>query len=103
MPFPSFILTFPDSGRIRLTARNLASSPTDALLAMNATFAASVLELDTTTYVRIDQIDMRDAIGSATVWSPKYTLVVQANVSDPFGSSEMSCACINLKSPSGSL
>jgi len=102
-PFPSFNHTFPVSGRIRLTVRNLASSPTDALLAMNASFAASVLELDTTTYVRIDQIDMRDAIGSATVWSPKDTLVVQANVSDPFGSSEISGAWINLTSPSGSL
>src|SRR5437763_15535327 len=70
---------------------------------MNATFTASVDELDATTYVRIDQLDMRDAIGSATVWSPKDTLVVQANVSDPFGSSEISGAWINLTSPSGSL
>ncbi|TLZ91460.1 MAG: DUF11 domain-containing protein, partial [Methanobacteriota archaeon] len=102
-PFPSFNHTFPYAGRIRLTVRNTAASPSDALLAMNATFAGSVVELDTTTYVRIEQIDMRDAIGSASVWSPKDTLVVQANVSDPFGSSEISGAWINLTSPAGSV
>src|SRR5439155_1339425 len=61
-PFPSFNHTFPYAGRIRLTVRNTAASPSDALLAMNATFAGSVVELDTTTYVRSEQIDIRDAV-----------------------------------------
>src|SRR5207244_579060 len=43
----------------------------------------------------------RDAVGPATAWSPKDALVVQANVSDPLGSSEIAGARINLTAPSG--
>src|SRR3989442_7046810 len=81
----------------------MGTSASDDSLAMNSTFAASGLELNTTTYVRIDLIDLRDGVGSTTVWSPKDTLVVQANVSDPFGSSELALARINLTSPAGAL
>jgi len=101
--FPAFDHTFPSGGRIRLTVRNLGTSQTDAVLAMNSSFAASLVALRTTTYVRIDQIDMRDAVGPATTWSPKDVLVVQANVSDPFGSAEIASARINLTAPSGAL
>jgi len=102
-PFPGINHTFPSGGRIRLTVRSMPTSAADAILAMNSTFAASRLDLDTTTYVRIDLLDLRDARASTTVWSPKDTLVVQANVSDPFGSSEIGAARINLTSPSGSV
>src|SRR5207245_11671428 len=102
-PFPSNNHTFPSGGRIRLTVRNMPTSAADAILAMNSTFAASRLDLDTTTYVRIDLLDLRDARASTTVWSPKDTLVVQANVSDPFGSSEIGAARINRTSPSASV
>ena len=101
--FPGVNHTFPSGGRIRLTLRNMGSSATDAIVAMNSTFAASRLDLDTTTYVRIDLLDLRDARASTNVWSAKDTLVVQANVSDPFGSSELSGARINLTAPSGSV
>jgi uncharacterized repeat protein (TIGR01451 family) len=101
--FPAFDHTFPAGGRIRLTVRNMAASATDASLAMNASFAASFVDVTTTTYVRIDLIDMRDAVRSATVWSTRDTLVVQANVSDPFGSSEVAGARVNLTSPSGAV
>ncbi|TLZ57820.1 MAG: DUF11 domain-containing protein [Methanobacteriota archaeon] len=101
--FPAFDHTFPSGGRIRLTVRNLGASQADAVLAMNSSFAASVVNLRTTTYVRIDQIDTRDAVGPATAWSPKDALVVQANVSDPFGSSEIASARINLTAPSGAV
>ena len=101
--FPGVNHTFPFGGRIRLTLRNMGSSATDAIVAMNSTFAASRLDLDTTTYVRIDLLDLRDARASTNVWSAKDTLVVQANVSDPFGSSELSGARINLTAPSGSV
>ncbi len=101
--FPGVNHTFPSGGRIRLTLRNMGSSATDAIVAMNSTFAASRLDLDTSTYVRIDLLDLRDARASTNVWSAKDTLVVQANVSDPFGSSELSGARINLTAPSGSV
>jgi uncharacterized repeat protein (TIGR01451 family) len=101
--FPAFDHTFPAGGRIRLTVRNLGVSAVDASLAMNATFAASFVDVTTTTYVRIDLIDMRDAVRSTTVWSPRDSLVVQANVSDPFGSSEIAGARINVTSPSGAV
>src|SRR5207249_3165637 len=54
-------------------------------------------------YVRIDQLDMRDGVGPTTAWSPRDALVVQANVSDPLGSSEIAGARINLTAPSGAL
>src|SRR2546430_13293952 len=46
---------------------------------------------------------MRDALGPTTAWSPKDALVVQANVSDPFGSSEIASVRINLTAPSGAV
>ena len=101
--FPVVNRTFPAGGRIRLTVRNMGTGSEDAILAMNSTFAASRLDLDTSTYVRIDLLDLRDANGSPTAWSPKDTLVVRANVSDPFGSAEISAVRVNLTSPSGSL
>lgn len=101
--FPSFDYTFPSGSRIRLTIRNLGTSGDDAVIAMNSTFAPSRLDLDTTTYVRIDSIDLRDATTSTSVWSPKDVLIVQANVSDPLGSSEILGARINVTSPSGTL
>ncbi len=101
--FPPIDHTFPAGGRIRVTVRNMPTSGSDAILAMNSTFASSGLDLETTTYVRVDLLDLRDAGGSTTVWSPKDTLVVQANLSDPLGSSEISGARINLTSPAGTL
>jgi len=101
--FPGFNHTFSSGSRIRLTVWNVGPSESDMILAMNSTFAASLVELATTTYVRIDRIDLRDAVGPATVWSPKDALVIQANVSDPFGSGEISGAWINVTSPSGAL
>src|SRR5256886_8807401 len=102
-PFPAFDHTFPAGVRIRLTVRNLGASQANALVAMNSSFAASFVDVRTTTYVRIDQLDMRDAVGPATAWSPKDALVVQANVSDPLGSSEIAGARINLTAPSGAV
>src|SRR5204863_9292482 len=93
----------PAAVRIRLTIRNLGASQADALAAMNSTFAASFVDVRTTTYVRIDQLDMRDGVGPTTAWSPRDALVVQANVSDPLGSSEIAGARINLTAPSGAL
>jgi len=101
--FPAFNHTFASGSRVRLTIRNMGSSQSDAILAMNSTFAASLVDLATTTYVRISRIDLRDAVGPATVWSPKDALVIEANVSDPFGSGEISGAWVNVTSPSGAL
>lgn len=102
-PFPAFDHTFASGGRIRFTVRNLGTNGDDAILAMNSTFAPSRLDLDTTTYIRIDSIDLRDASTSTTFWSPKDVLIVQANISDPLGSSEITGARVNLTSPSGAL
>ncbi|MGI0149692.1 MAG: hypothetical protein ACREDF_09205, partial [Thermoplasmata archaeon] len=102
-PFLAFNHTFAVGSRVRLAIRNLGGSGSDAVLAMNSTLAASFVDLSTTTYVRIDRIDLRDGIGPATVWSPKDALVIQANVSDPFGSGEISGAWVNVTSPSGAL
>lgn len=101
--FPAMNHTFPSGGRVRFTIRNMGTSGSDAILAMNSTFASSHLDLDTTTYVRIDLLDMRDAKASTLVWSPRDALVVRANVSDPLGSTEITGARIYITSPSGAL
>ncbi len=103
LPFGPIDHTFPIGGRIRFTVRNMGTSGSDAILAMNSTFAPSRIDVETSTYVRIDQIDLRDSVGSTTAWSPKDTLIIQVNVSDPFGSAEIAGARINLTAPSGSL
>lgn len=102
-PFPVFSYTWPAGSRIRLEVLLRGTSEDDAFLAMNSTFAASAVDFTTTTYVRIDQLDLRDAKASATVWSPKDSLVIRANVSDPLGSAEIVGAWISVVSPPGDL
>ncbi|TLZ43382.1 MAG: hypothetical protein E6K19_07315, partial [Methanobacteriota archaeon] len=60
-------------------------------------------DLLTPTYVRVDSLQLRDGQGPATRWSPMDSLVVWANVSDPFGTSEIAGAWINITDPSGVL
>jgi len=101
--FPPVDHTFTAGSRIRLSLRNLGSSQDHLILAMNSTFAASRLEFDTTTYVRIDALDLSDAVSPTAVWSPKDDLVVRANVSDPLGSGEIASARIDVTTPGGTL
>ncbi len=100
-PFPALDYNFSAGHAIDLRIRNLASSQDNALVATNATATPSQAEILTPTYVRVDALALRDLRGPATVWSPKDSLVVWANVSDPFGATEIAGATINLTDPSG--
>ena len=99
--FPALDHVFAAGGRIRLTIINRGTSQSDLILAMNSTFADSRVEFETTTYVRVDALDLRDAVAPASVWSPRDALVVRANVSDPFGSGEIAVARIDITTPAG--
>lgn len=108
--FQAFTFEFPavdhvvaTGGRIRLSIVNRGTSQDDLVLAINSTFAASRIDLRTPTYVRIDRMELRDAAGPATFWSPKDSLVIEANVSDPFGSAEISGARLSVTSPTKDL
>lgn len=101
---PAANYTFVSTHVIRLSLLALSSGSTDdAVVAVNATTADSHLEVPTLTYVAVTSLSLRDSRGPATVWSPKDNLVVQATVSDPFGSYDIVDAKINITSPSGSL
>lgn len=96
-------LSFAAGHQVLLRIKNMATSQDDALLATNATATPSEMDLLTPTYVHVDGLSLRDAVGPATVWSPKDPLVVHANVSDPFGAAEIAEAWINLTDPFGVL
>jgi uncharacterized repeat protein (TIGR01451 family) len=97
--FPSLVYTFPAGHAIRLQVLNTLSSGQTALLATNATAEPSRLDLETSTYVSIDRLQPVDS--PPTYLSPMSSLVILANVSDPFGSSEIANVTANVTSPSG--
>ncbi|OGS48578.1 MAG: hypothetical protein A3K68_05510 [Euryarchaeota archaeon RBG_16_68_13] len=94
-------LTFPTGTMIRLQLRILGSSDDDAVLAMNSTFANSRLEVRASPLIRIDAFELRDGSGATSVWSPKDSLVIRANVSDPFGVAEIADVRVNVTAPAG--
>jgi uncharacterized repeat protein (TIGR01451 family) len=101
--FPSTDLNVSSGHQLLFRIKNRSTATDDALIATNATATRSKVDLLTPTYVRVDSLQLRDGQGPATVWSPMDPLVVWANVSDPFGTSEIVGAWINITDPSGTL
>ncbi len=97
--FPSVNYLFAAGHQIRLQVLNTAASGFGALLATNATAEPSRIGLQTTTYVTVDSLTPRAS--PPTYLSPKSSLVVTANISDPLGSREITDARLNLTGPSG--
>lgn len=98
---PPFDYTFPTGHRVLLRVRAMSSGTDDVLLGTNATAMHSRLEILTSTYVRINTLEPRDAAAPAQVWSPRDQLVIRANVSDPFGASEIQGVWVNVTDPTG--
>ena len=99
--FPSMDYTFSAGHAIRLQVLNTLNSGQNTLLATNATAEPSRLVLQTTTYVSVDRL--QPASSPPTYLSPKSSLVILANVSDPFGSGEIAGATVNVTGPAGRL
>ena len=99
--FPSMDYVFAAGHRIRLQVLNTLGSGYSVLLATNATAEPSSVGLQTTTYVSIDAL--APALSPTTYLSPKSSLVITANVSDPFGSAEIIAAHVNVTGPGGSV
>ncbi len=97
--FPALDYSFAAGHALRLQILNTAASGESALLATNATAEPSHLDLVTTTYVRIDSL--LPAGPPTTFLSPRSSLIVSANASDPFGSAEIVDARLNVTGPSG--
>ena len=97
--FPAMNYLFAAGHQIRLQVLNTAASGLGALLATNATAEPSRIGLQTTTYVTVDSVTPRAT--PPTYLSPKSSLLVTANVSDPLGSREIIDARLNLTGPSG--
>jgi uncharacterized repeat protein (TIGR01451 family) len=101
-PFPNLDRNVSAGHEVLLRIKDMATAQDDALVAVNATATPSQMDVLTPAYVHVDALELRDASGPASVWSPKDALVVHANVSDPFGVSEIAGAWINLTDPAGS-
>ncbi len=97
--FTSMNYLFSAGHQIRLQVLNTGNSQASALLATNATAEPSQIGLQTTTYVSVDSLTPRSS--PPTYLSPKSTLVIAANVSDPFGSGEIVSGILNLTGPNG--
>ena len=98
--------TFAPGDQVGLQIVNLGGGggSTDALIvAYNATLNGSQLDVVTDTYVSIDALTLENQDGATSNWSPLDSLVVQANVSDPFGSSRIAGVWVNITDPSGQL
>ncbi len=89
--------TFARGDQVRLQILNENTSAMAAVLAAGAMNADSQLDVLTTTYVNIDRL----LPPSGSVLSPKDSLVIQANVSDPFGSREVAGAQLSVTDPMG--
>ncbi len=99
--FPAMNYVFASGHQIRLQVLSTLASGQAALLATNATSMPSRVSFQTPSYVSIDTL--RPTLLPATYLSPFSTLVVTANVSDPFGSSEVLGAHVNVTGPGGPL
>ena len=97
--FPATNYRFAAGDQIRLQVLNTAASTESATLATNATAEPSRVSFQTTTYVTVDAL--QPSLSPATYLSPKSSLVVTANVSDPLGSAQIVDARLNLTGPSG--
>ncbi|MEK6987794.1 MAG: hypothetical protein AABX97_06850 [Candidatus Thermoplasmatota archaeon] len=101
--FPAGNYTFPASQEIQLRVLNDPSSTDKLKLAFNATSVPSRLDLLTTTYVNVTQVLLQDQVGPASVWSPFDSLIILANVSDPFGAAKIVGAWFNVTTPTSAV
>lgn len=99
--FPSMNYAFAAGHQIRLQVLSTLASGQAALLATNATTMPSRVSFQTPSYVTITSL--RPTLVPATYLSPMSTLVVTANVTDPFGSSEVLAAHLNVSGPAGAV
>ncbi len=98
-PFPSLSYLFGAGHQIGLQILNAAATGEAALLATNASAQPSRIVFQTSTYVSIDSL--QPALSPTTYLSPRSSLVITANVSDPFGSAQILTAHVNVTGPSG--
>ena len=98
--------TFGAGHAIGLQITNLggAGGSTDTLnLGYNSTSNDSQVDVLTDTYVAIENLTLSNQEGLTSAWSTLDSLVVEANVSDPFGASRIEGAWVNITDPSGHL
>ncbi len=103
LSFPAINYTFASNHQIQLRVYNDPSSNDNLVVASNATGTPSHLDWVTTTYVSIAPLTLQDGSGPASYWTPKDTLVVLANVSDPFGSGKILGVWMNVTAPTGAV
>ena len=98
--------TFGYGHRIGLQITNLGggSGSSDSLIvAYNGTTNDSQLDLVTDTYVSIRSLSLESETGPTAEWSTLDSLIVHANVSEPFGASRITRSWIAITDPSGHL
>ncbi len=88
---------------LRITNLGGGSGSTDTLIVgYNSTFNDSQVDILTDTYVTLEPPSIANEAGTTT-WSPSDSLIVRANVSDPFGIAKVKGVWVNITTPSGHL
>ena len=99
--FPILNYTFAAGHAIQLRVFNDATSSENMVVLSNAIGTPSRLDLLTATYVGVTSVSLEDATGPASYWSPLDSLIIEANVSDPFGSGKILGVWVNVTAPPG--
>lgn len=86
---------------LRVTNLGGGGGSTDTLvMSYNSTSDNSRLDVVTDTYIQIAPLILENQNGPTAIWSSLDPLIVQANVSDPFGRSRIKSVWINITTPS---
>ncbi len=104
--FPLSDHTFGTGHEIGLTIASAGGGTGSAdtlVVAYNSTGNAAHLDLLTDTYVVVRTLALGNQAGPTSTWAPQDSLVVSANVSDPFGRSRIAGVWVNITDPSGHL
>ncbi len=104
--FPVTGATFGRDDTVGLAVTNLGGGggSTDALvLSYNSTSRNAHLDIVTDTYVAIQPLSLANQEGPTALWSSLDSLIIGANVSDPFGTSRIAGVWINITTPSAHL
>lgn len=78
-------------------------STDNLLLRFNGTSYPSHMDLASATYVSVDSLTLRDPATNGTTWSPDDPILIDANVSDPFGASRIRLVTVNVTTPANRL
>lgn len=101
--FPLTDYVFLRGRQVGVRITNLGASTDTLIVGYNSTFNDSHLDIRTDTYVALRPLSLANGAGPTGTWSTLDSILVGANVSDPFGIAKVKGVWINVTTPSGHL